>query len=365
MADNKLPGITECCGCELCVNVCNKNALSMIRQDGFFIPTVDKSLCTNCNLCVKNCIVANPFEDGNGSKACFGAYYDDNTELLKSTSGGFAYALSLYVIKSGGVVYSVSLSDDAYYAQYIRCDSTDSLSKIRGTKYFPARKGSIYKSIKADLTSGLLVCMIGLPCEIAAAKRYVGRTDKFIGCELICHGPTSEDIHKEFVLDLEKKNNSKLCQINYRHKDGSWKNHKVKAEFVDGSAKLLDLSKTDFFTGFAYYLRNSCYKCHYKGQNSVSDITIGDFWGADTSSEFYNEAGVSSIVARTELGLRVIKSIDHLAIYDVSYEDVQKKNPRLDTSEELPKERKAYSFFYKFLGLKKTAKLIRFYWKIR
>ena len=51
----------HCSGCALCVACCPKNCITMQSDDlGYMRPVIDDSLCIDCGLCTKKCIIENP-----------------------------------------------------------------------------------------------------------------------------------------------------------------------------------------------------------------------------------------------------------------------------------------------------------------
>ena len=46
----------DCCGCETCVNVCPKSAITMCEDAiGFRYPKIDAEKCIDCGACIKKC----------------------------------------------------------------------------------------------------------------------------------------------------------------------------------------------------------------------------------------------------------------------------------------------------------------------
>ena len=45
-----------CCSCGICEGICNKDAITMTKNEfGFFVPEVDQEKCNNCGLCYSVC----------------------------------------------------------------------------------------------------------------------------------------------------------------------------------------------------------------------------------------------------------------------------------------------------------------------
>ena len=50
-----------CCGCSLCREVCPQKCIEFVlREDGFWYPSINKEECINCGLCNSMCPVYNP-----------------------------------------------------------------------------------------------------------------------------------------------------------------------------------------------------------------------------------------------------------------------------------------------------------------
>ena len=109
----QLTNKADCCGCTACVNICTHQAISLKTDtEGFLYPTVNMSLCTNCNLCDKVCpIIARKNTNNQANqKALFAARHKDNEILLNSASGGAFSALATIVLNRGGVICGVEYS---------------------------------------------------------------------------------------------------------------------------------------------------------------------------------------------------------------------------------------------------------------
>jgi hypothetical protein len=58
-------------------------------------------------------------------------------------------------------------------------------------------------------------------------------------------------------------------------------------------------------------LRKSCYQCRYSATQHIADITLADYWGYRRYDEnIFDNRGLSLILANTEKGENLIKSID-------------------------------------------------------
>jgi len=58
------------------------------------------------------------------------------------------------------------------------------------------------------------------------------------------------------------------------------------------------------------YLKKSCHNCKYRNLTSGSDLTIGDYWGAEVEErEIDDDKGLSLVIVNSEKGRNLINSI--------------------------------------------------------
>ena len=65
-------------------------------------------------------------------------------------------------------------------------------------------------------------------------------------------------------------------------------------------------------------LRESCYKCHFAGEERITDITIGDFWGYWTYFHKKFQKGISIASVNTTRGEELIHLIDDCLEYCIN-----------------------------------------------
>ena len=100
----------DCCGCELCAQVCPQSLIQMKADElGFLYPIIeDDTNCINCKKCIKVCPSKNKGRENNEVKESYSFSLPDDDDVRKSASGGLATALGRFFISMGGVVYGVS-----------------------------------------------------------------------------------------------------------------------------------------------------------------------------------------------------------------------------------------------------------------
>lgn len=284
--------------------------------------------------------------------AVYGGYIDNDTKLMQSSSGGIATALAEQMIDSGGYVAGVAYSDDFHKAEYIITKNKSDLEKLKGSKYIEIDKKDIYRKVRSLLEQGNNVLFFGLPCIVGALYSFLGeRPRNLFTCELVCHGPTSAEVHEEYISNLEKKYKSKIINFSVRHKRHEWMPMYLYAKFANGQEFEKPFYSTEYGFAFSVFGRESCYNCQFKGDRRCADIMIGDFWGASEKDEFWNNKGVSVIFAETEKGNDVVKSLHEVKLFPTTFERAVESNQMVLKSKEKSPQREKFAQLFANKGL--------------
>lgn len=308
----------ECCGCEACVTVCPTHIIHMKNDyDGFLYPEIEsQGKCINCKRCIRVCPLKNPPKLAS-AYIHYGGYSKSDDDIKKSASGGVATVLSQYFIKNGGIVYGVSYSDDYSDIKYVRCDTFEMLEKLRGSKYAQAEKGNIFDILARDL-SDKKVLFIGLPCEVNAVKNLHGKNINLYTIALICHGPTSPSVHRQYIQQIQCSECLTYFSVRYKYK--GWKPYFIKAEFNNNSNFIEEFHKSTYGIAFRELKRPSCGECpfklNYEESTINADLIIGDYHGATPNDKCYNPWGTSQISILTEKGEYLFKFIQHSFVFN-------------------------------------------------
>lgn len=304
---DKICDKNKCSGCSACYNVCRHSAIEMVADAcGYIYPRIDETKCVNCKLCQLTCPVNNPLKAVTPVK-CYAAIVKNEVELLSSSSGGLATAISKMIIQNGGVVYGCS-GESPRFVHHERIDNIYDLERLKGSKYVQSYIGKTIRLIKEDLKNNLIVCFIGTPCQVAGVKNSFKEVpQKLLLIDLVCHGVPSQKMLNDNLLLYCKQNEE--VRLAFRRKE------KIKEKFVSrfgweltrvatNKTRFFPYNKDYYMFGFLRCLtfRESCYSCQYANSQRISDITLCDFWGLGKDCEVNQDKGVSAVLINNDRG---------------------------------------------------------------
>lgn len=302
--------LNKCAGCMACVDVCPKEAIQIKDTLSAYNAVIDEKKCIGCNACHKICQANHPAK-AEVPVSWFQGWIEDLEMRKKCSSGGAATAISEGFIENGGIVCGCTFNEGKFIFDF--AENKDELKKFIGSKYVKSNPMGIYKEIRDRLKRGEKVLFIGLPCQVAALRNFIGTNfaEKLYTIDLICHGTPSPrllDVFlKQYGLTL-----SNLKDIKFR----------VKAKFqVYGDYKgiitngVSDRYSIAFLNALIY--TENCYKCPYAKKERVSDVTLGDSWGSEIAIGEQRK-GISLILRQTEKGNELLKNANlHLESVDI------------------------------------------------
>ena len=318
---NMVCQLNKCTGCMACVDVCPKNAITIKDSLDAYNAEIDETKCINCNLCHNICQNNNEVKLAKPVKWYQGWAEDENIRNGGS-SGGAASALMLAFVESGGYICSCTFKDGQFV--FGVTDNKDDISKFKGSKYVKSNPHGAYNQVKELLKHGEKVLFIGLPCQVAAVKLFVGDRlqNNLYTADLICHGTPSPQLLQIF-----------LKQYGYDLKDLKDIKFRVKSKFQlrEGYKGIITTGVTDsyllsFLNGLCY--TENCYTCNYAQFNRVSDITLGDSWGSDLPLE-EQKKGISLMLCQTQKGIDLIENCG-MNLLDVGIKNAVAHNKQLN-----------------------------------
>ena len=319
-----------CTGCGACAQRCPLQCVEMVvDEEGFKRPLIDSSRCSSCGLCKKICPAANKFKDSGKEPKAFAAINSDEKIRLSSSSGGVFTALAESIINDGGVVVGAALDDNNRVVHKL-CRSKDELGLLRGSKYVQSDGGDTFIQTKDLLESGIPVLYTGTPCQIDGLYAFLGKEySNLYTQDIICHGVPSPMIWQKYLLENEKKADSKAVGVSFRDKRSGWQKYSLNIKFENGGEHVKTVTQDAYMRGFIshLYLRPSCSICSSKQIHRRSDITLADFWGIEEEHIFNDNKGSSAVMVHTKKGEELLsKASKSLKLVESDFEKVIANN---------------------------------------
>ncbi len=320
----------ECTGCMACLNSCSKGALCIIHnEEGFYRPSLDVDKCIGCLLCEKSCPILHTKDLPTAKPTAFGCYSNSDSIRRSSSSGGIFSSIAIKVLSNNGIVWGAGY-DENMRLVYMPVESIDDLEKIRRSKYVQCYVGDAYQAIKRQLKDGRSVLFCGTPCHVAGLYGYLGnRPENLLTIDFICHGVPSPILFANYLQWISEKYQDKVVDYNFRDKKfGVNYNVATTVTFSNIGKKHLYGKENCYTLGFCKNktIGKSCYSCHFRSTQRLSDFTIGDFHG-NTYSGDQKFKGVSCLMANSDKAKGLVKSLVQISIELASLEDVVNSNP--------------------------------------
>lgn len=328
-----------CTGCAACANICEYGALQMVFDEkGFLYPHINEELCVACNQCQEICpINVQNNTDNLADVKVYAMKSRDMDIRLHSTSGGAFSELAQVILNKGGCIVGAAYTQDWSVEHRIVCDM-DQLEEIRRSKYQQSNIGLVYRQVKEVLLNKQDVLFCGTPCQAAGLKAYLGKeySNLYI-CDFICRGVPSPGIFQSYIKDLQEQYGSEVTSVWMKNKRNGWHSLTTAITFANGEEYVrsgYDDTYVQLFLKYNVGIRPSCFQCQFKGKNSISDITLGDFWGLE-GTEMDDNLGTSCVLCRTEKGKRLFEQIKDNVIYcEMELDDMKQGNPCFHSSVE-------------------------------
>lgn len=327
---------SKCCGCNACVQRCPKQCITMYEdEEGFLYPQVDIINCIDCGLCEKVCPILNQNKPKRPLKV-FAVKNNNEDQRLRSSSGGVFILLAEQIIKQGGVVFGARF-DKNWEVEHCYAETLEDLEPLMRSKYVQSRIGNTYKETEQFLKQGRQVLFVGTSCQIAGLKRFICKEYKnLLVVDIVCHGVPSPGVWRQYLSNeckVNKIDKVVVSNINFREKRGfGWKGYGFSlSAYCDNNVLNLAIPswKNTFMIGFLenVYLRPSCSMCPAKAGKSLSDITLGDFWGIEfIMPEMDDNKGTSIVLVHTNKGTEFLNTLSVIQ-KAIDYATIIRYNP--------------------------------------
>lgn len=290
-----------CAGCMLCMDICPVCAITVKDNMEAYNAVIDVRRCIKCGKCHKLC-PQNVQPDFKKPLEWYQGWSRDEAIRAGSASGGMATEIASRFIQNGGEVCTCIFENGNFMFRFF--DKMNELPSAAGSKYVKSNPHGIYKELSNKLASGKKVLMIGLPCQISAAKKFINSSyDKnFYTIDLVCHGTPSPDLLSLFLMGkhVAVKDIKAIC---FREKNNTISEYHPLEKNV-----LQEKIKDEYMYGYdrgMFYTKN-CYYCPYARFERISDITLGDSWGSELSAAEKNK-GISLLLCQTTNGKELMR----------------------------------------------------------
>lgn len=352
----------ECVGCNACTQRCPVGCISMhADEEGFLYPKVDKALCIHCGLCKKVCPVINQAAPREPIKT-FAAKNADEAIRRSSSSGGVFHALACNILSDGGVVFGAEFNS-RWSVEHGYTETMHGLKPFQGSKYVQSSIGTAYIDAERFLKAGRKVMFTGTPCQLAGLRRFLRKDygSLLLSVDVACHGVPSPAVWHAYLESLLAARHIKTVSgIEFRNMRHGWYDYGFS---ISGRNNQTQPHRELFYErrvhnlfmrGFLadLYLRPSCHACPAKCGKSESDITLADYWSIDKlHPAFYDELGVSLVLANSEKGLETLNRCN-LLTEESRYDNAIKANPALVRSAHIPAQAEIFWRSFHEKGIK-------------
>lgn len=328
---------SRCTSCTACKTICPKQCITMKKdEEGFLYPVINESNCIDCHLCEKVCPLLNEEVFDDTITEGYAVINKNEQVRNESTSGGFFSLLANYVLDLNGYVVGACY-DENFIVKHIAINDKNELYKLRGAKYSQSELGNIFKQVRNLLDQKKYVLFSGTPCQVSGLKSFLRKDyERLITVDLICHGVPSPLAWKKYLEYRYKQDNNgeKAISINLRSKISGWSNYHYSVVFDYDNYKYEKLNGQDpFMKSFVsnLCLRPSCYSCHFKGIQRISDFTLGDYWGIwNQIPEMDDSKGTSIVFVHSQLGKNIFNQLKNSILYqEVDVNKAIEENPSM------------------------------------
>lgn len=314
---------------------------------GVIMPTVDVSLCIECKACERICPAMNPLQF-NEPMSAYAAWSTDGEIRRTAASGGIASAIYRYVSEHDG--FSIGAVIDEDFKVKITHYSKESCQAIRNSKYTFSDSHEVYSSLRQAVKEDKFVAVIGLPCQIAGYRKYLGEHDNVVYIDLVCHGVTPNSYLRQHIKSVESQLKIDVRKLSFRAPEKGTANYFFTLYSGEGeilySKRSVDGEKYNLAFHRSYSYRENCYHCHYARRERCSDITIGDYHGLGQlrPCDFIAE-NVSLILANSPKGEAFVKELTKAGLIEIHSRPIEEPiNGDLQLQRPTPKPLERYDF---------------------
>lgn len=321
----------QCAGCMVCVNKCSRNAIRIVDDRRSYNAVINPNRCVSCGQCTEVCPNVHPVEKKTPEYVRQG-WANDSHVRQAASSGGVATAIAIAFVKAGGICCACRYE----HGQFVfgTAETAEDVQQFAGSKYVKSNPGGIYKEVQKYIRAERKVLFIGLPCQVAAMKKYMGDHALLYTIDLICHGSPSPKLLDMYLQEM-KRPLQQHREITFRQKNCYFLALDKKSVQPKG---VFDRYTYSFLQGIDY--TENCYSCQYASLERVSDITLGDSWGSELEEQEMGK-GLSLILCQSEKGHELLAMAD-MTLLDVDLDVAVKNNKQLSHPMSKPEKRELF-----------------------
>lgn len=318
----------KCSACGACENICSQKCITVHQNpDGSIYMEYDTEKCVHCELCEKVCPQLSGAEL-NYPKVAYAAWAKDERTHAEGASGGVASVLYSYALENNMKIVGCYM-DEQFEAHFRIGEFERDIIEFKNSKYTYSYMDSIYKEITSRLRSGENIFFIGLPCQVAALKKYVSLSKhkgQLITADVVCHGTPPPEYLQKHIKFIENKTGKKARTVFFR--DPAYKTNKY--AFTTYSESIFErtnlLAKKPSPTYIKYVgegdnyqigyhksliYRENCYSCQFAQRSRVGDLTLSDYRGFGKYEPWpYSKHQVSCVLVNTEAGQAFMNEVN-------------------------------------------------------
>lgn len=251
--------------------------------------------------------------------------FQHHLDIRTSSASGGAFTAFVEAWKESWLAQGVGNQNLAVYGATFDKDFNiihkravgDAWHEFRGSKYGVSDIHNIFLDIVDDLESGNKVFFSGTPCQVAVVKAQMERKgycgpDIFY-VDILCHGTPEKRVWDDYRNYIEDVYRGKITYFSFRSKITSSHEPIMYAEFSNGKKVKDSKALRSYLDLYFTYLpfRKCCYDCKFSKLERVSDITIGDFWGAEQIfGDVDTHKGISQILVNSSFGKEIFERIN-------------------------------------------------------
>lgn len=256
----------------------------------------------------------------------YAAVNPDTSVRMNSSSGGIFTLLAEQCLDNGGLICGAGFTKNLEVEHRV-VDNPADFASLRGSKYVYGRSAHTFEMIKQGLEFGREVLFSGCPCQVGALKKYIGGDyPNLLAVDVVCHGAPKSRYWRLFLDWYSKKNDfatGDIEKINFRDKasSGGWRDYCFTVRLKDGTIITEPYRENGYMGMFLrnFTLRDACFHCAFKGEDSKADLTIGDFWGIELlRPDLDDNKGVTLLIPHTAKGEDCCRNLPVIADFNLA-----------------------------------------------